>query len=292
MIEINNSASIVVHGGAGSRPQDAPGCTAAADAARQTLLRGEPALAAAVAAISAMEDDGRFNAGSGAIVGLDGATIEMDAAVMDTRGALGAVACIQRVKNPVQVARDVAASPHRMLCGEGALRFARVGGHADYYSPSPQALAAHRALADALGPDAGPFGMLWNYERPPLAGARQPCDTVGAVVRCADGHFAVAASTGGSAPSLLGRVGDTPIVGSGFYAGTLGAITVTGKGEKIIPHMLAHTVYAWLLQGLHLDQALRRGLELFGADDNIGIIAITASQAGAASTREMPFTML
>jgi beta-aspartyl-peptidase (threonine type) len=292
MINLHETAAIVVHGGAGGFERDSDGCRAAAELARRELDGGNDALAAAVAAVAALEDDGRFNAGSGAILGLDGDTIEMDAAVMDTLGRLGTVACIRRVKNPVLVARDVAASPHRMLCGEGALRFARVGGHADYYQPSARAHSEHLAMAGALGSDPGPYGMLWNYERPPPAGRSFACDTVGAVVRGPDGHFAVAASTGGSAPALLGRVGDTPIVGSGFYAGMLGAVTVTGKGERIIPHMLAHSVYQWLLQGLHLDQALRRGLELFGPDDSIGIIAITASQAGAAWSQEMPYAML
>lgn len=292
MIDINGTASVAVHGGAGSSEHDADGCVRAAQQAHAACAGGGLALAGAVAAVTALEDDGRFNAGSGSILGLDGLTIEMDAAVMDTRGALGSVACIQRVKNPVLVARDVAASPHRMLCGEGALRFARVGGHADYYQPSAKARDMHKALADSLGADAGPYGMLWNYSGPPPAAARFACDTVGAVVRGADGHFAVAASTGGSAPALLGRVGDTPIIGSGFYAGVLGAVTVTGKGEQIVPHLLAHTVYQWLMQGIHLDQALQRGLDLFGPDDNIGIIAVTATQAGAAWSHEMPYAML
>lgn len=61
---------------------------------------------------------------------------------------------------------------------------------------------------------------------------------------------------------------------------------------KIIAHMLAHTGYGWLQQGLHLDQALRRALELFGPGDNVGIIAVTASQAGAAWSDAMPYALL
>ena len=102
----------------------------------------------------------------------------------------------------------------------------------------------------------------------------------------------MAASTGGNAPSLLGRVGDTPIIGSGFYAGKLGAVTVTGVGEHIVPHMLAHRVYGWLADGLPLEQALQRGLDLFDDDESIGIIAINAEQAGAACKQEMPFAFL
>ncbi|QYF94192.1 isoaspartyl peptidase/L-asparaginase [Massilia sp. PAMC28688] len=292
MINLHETAAIIVHGGVGGFERDSDGCASAAGCARAELDRGNDALAAAIAAVVAMEDDGRFNAGSGAILGLDGETIEMDAAVMDSQGRLGAVACLRRVKNPVLVARDVAASPHRMLCGEGALRFARVGGHADYYQPSDKAGIVHRALISALAPDAGPFGMLWNYQLPPPEPVRYACDTVGAVVRDSNGHFGVAASTGGSAPALSGRVGDTPLVGSGFYAGKAGAVTVTGQGEQIIPHLLAHTVYQWLAEGGAMENALQRGLGLFASDLDIGIIAITAGMAGSASRRGMPVTLL
>ena len=289
MIDISSAAVIVVHGGAGGNPKDADGCASAAALAARILENGGAALDGAVAAVAALEDDGRFNAGSGAIVGLDGVTIEMDASVMDSVGQLGSVACIRRVKNPVLVARDVAASPHRMLCGEGATSFARVGGHADFYRPTEKSFAANRAIAAALAPDPGPFGMLWNYASNPLEPARHACDTVGAVVRAPDGQFAVAASTGGNAPALLGRVGDAPLVGSGFYAGKRGAVTVTGIGDKIIPHLLAYSVYLWLAEGAALDQALQRGLDLFDADENIGIIAINPTHAGAAWKHCMPF---
>lgn len=292
MINLHETAAIVVHGGAGGFERDSDGCGAAASLARGVLGRGGDALAAAVRAVAALEDDGRFNAGSGAILGLDGDTIEMDAAVMDTLGRLGTVACIRRVKNPVLVARDVAASPHRMLCSEGALRFARVGGHADFYAAGDKSRLVHRALLGALAPDPGPFGMLWNYDRPPPEPARYACDTVGAVVRDGEGNFAVAASTGGHAPALMGRVGDCPILGCGFYAGKAGAVTVTGQGELIIPHMLAHTVYQWLAAGLALEHALQRGLGLFDPAVDIGIIAISATMAGSASRRPMPTAML
>jgi L-asparaginase/beta-aspartyl-peptidase (threonine type) len=292
MINLHETATIIVHGGVGGFERDSDGCVSAADGARATLDQGADAFAAAITAVAAMEDDGRFNAGSGAILGLDGTTMELDAAVMDSRGRLGAVACVRRVKNPVLVARDIAASPHRMLCGEGALRFARVSGHADYYQPSEKAGIVHRALESALAADPGPYGMLWNYDRPPPEPARFACDTVGAVVRDSEGHFGVAASTGGSAPALYGRVGDTPLVGSGFYAGPAGAVTVSGQGERIIPHLLAHTVYQWLADGIAMEHALQRGLGLFPPDVDIGIIAITATMAGSASRRPMPVAFM
>lgn len=294
MITLTPCATILVHGGAGGTHADTDGCMTAANIARRKLDHLGDALDAAVAAVVSMENDGRFNAGAGAILGLDGETIEMDAAVMDSRGRLGSVACIQRVKNPVMVARDVAASPHRMLAGEGATHFARVGGHPDFYHPSDKARAAHRDLVADMAPDSGPYGMLWNYNRaPPVPHQRQfGCDTVGAIVRGPDGQFAVAASTGGSAPALLGRVGDTPLLGCGFFAGRIAAITVTGVGETIIPHLLAHSVYQWLAEGMTMERALARGLELFDDNIDIGILAVTATVGGSASKHPLPMAVL
>jgi beta-aspartyl-peptidase (threonine type) len=126
-----HAGAVVVHGGAGTSRDHEDGCVLAARRALAQLEINGDALDAAIGAVTTMEDDGRFNAGSGAVLGLDGATVEMDAAIMDTRGRLGAVACVQSVKNPVRLARAVADTPHWLLVGEGASRFARTIGIPD-----------------------------------------------------------------------------------------------------------------------------------------------------------------
>src|SRR5690606_35625780 len=90
-----DSFAVVVHGGAGASVEDVDGCRKAARAGHSAAANGGDALAAAISAVVALEDDGRFNAGSGAVLCLDGTTIEHDAAVMDCSGRLGAVACVQ-----------------------------------------------------------------------------------------------------------------------------------------------------------------------------------------------------
>ena len=291
---------VLVHGGAGGDQRDEDGCGRAASAGMARLDEGGDALSAAVAAVVALEDDGRFNAGSGAVLCLDGQTIEMDASVMDTRGTLGAVACVQRVKNPVLVALAVANTPHWLLAGEGAERFARRAGFPEPSPANGRVLQRHAELIRQLdgaapvlpGVDNTAFEQDWNYALPypgRLGPAPQhACDTVGAVARDAAGHFAVACSTGGAAPSLLGRVGDTPIIGSGFFAGPSGAVAATGIGEHIVRHLLCHTVYQWLASGMPLLQALRRGVELFGGEIDIGLIAVSRDSAGSDSNRAMP----
>jgi L-asparaginase/beta-aspartyl-peptidase (threonine type) len=268
----------------------------AAEAAHQKLRDGSDALMAAVAAVVSMENDGRFNAGTGAAVGLDGTTIEMDACVMDNRGTLGAVAALRAVRNPVLVARDVATTPHCLLGGEGAERFARVMGHAEYRSVTAKARKNHRELIAKLssqvpampGEDNEDFTKFWNYACTPQFKTGAPCDTVGAVVRDAEGRFAVAGSTGGSAPSLLGRIGDTPLVGCGFYAGDHGAVAATGVGEYIIRTTLASRVYHWIADGMPLQEALERGVALIPNEVDVGLIAISKTEAGAFSNAPMP----
>src|SRR4051812_27366911 len=184
--------ALVVHGGAGNSKDNEDGCVAAARRGFERLRAGGDALTAAVEAVVQMEDDERFNAGAGSIVRDDGKTIETDASVMDSQGRLGAVCALQRVKNPVLVAQKVVDTAHWMLAGAGAQEFARAKGFSDY--------------------------DLSIRQKPRMTKA-PACDTVGAVALDAHGNFAVASSTGGSAPAMRGRVGDTPIPGCGFWAG-------------------------------------------------------------------------
>src|SRR4051812_11724286 len=94
---------IVVHGGTSSPRSRDDGCRVAADAGAR-IEHERSALDMVVRAVVALEDDGRFNAGSGSVTAIDGTTIEMDAAVMDSQDRLGAVAAIRDVRNPVLVA--------------------------------------------------------------------------------------------------------------------------------------------------------------------------------------------
>ncbi|QOY92395.1 isoaspartyl peptidase/L-asparaginase [Massilia sp. UMI-21] len=294
------AGAVVVHGGVGAPTANEDGCVLAARRALAQLEANGDALDAAIIAVTTLEDDGRFNAGAGATLGLDGETIEMDASIMDTRGRLGAVACVRDVRSPVKLARAVADTPHVMLAGEGAQRFARSIGMPGAAPVSERQRAEHRTLMGELagsvpvmpGIDNRLFDRFWNYKTPLRLPKSSACDTVGAVVRGADGHFAVACSTGGSAPSLLGRVGDSPIIGSGFYAGALGAIAASGIGEHIVRHLLARTVYGWIEQGMALEDALRRGIGLFDEGVGVGLIGVTRHESAACSNQGMPYTKM
>ncbi len=287
---------LVVHGGVGSPPAWKDGCEKAVALGLERLRGGAGALDAAIAAATSLEDDGRYNAGSGSSLRLDGSTIEMDASVMDSRGAIGCVAAIRRVKNPVLVAREVMKSPHVLLCGEGAVGFARACGFQDYYQPSPHAREVYEEIRRALTD--GRFEEMraawknfdlrrhWNfpvsYEKV-FAG----CDTVGAVALDSTGTLATALSTGGASPMLHGRVGDTPLVGCGFYAGPAAAVAATGIGEEIVRRMLARAVYDWISQGEEVARACERGVASVPKEIPVGVIAVSRRGSAVAANRDM-----
>ena len=283
----------VVHGGAGSPRVRRDGTDPAAAKALAVLRSGGSALDAALAAVVALEDDPRFNAGTGANIRMDGHTIQMDAACMDgSTGAYGAVAAIERVKNPVLVARKVMATPHLLIVGDGATRFARAMGFPDY---DPACAENHsryeRVKAILLGKAPGQveawthydWRKAWNFPGPipdDLKAALGPSDTVGCVTRDGKGRFAAAISSGGTTITFYGRVGDVPMYGAGIYAGPRGAVACTGNGEDIIKHLMAKTVYDLLAKGVPPQQAVDRALRAFPPRIDLGLIAVSPQGTG------------
>ncbi|MDB4937081.1 MAG: peptidase asparaginase 2 [Labilithrix sp.] len=298
-------AAAIAHGGVGSPPKNADGCRAAVDAALHALEAGADPVDAAVAGVVVMEDDPRFNAGTGSRVRLDGVTVQMDASVMRSDGRFAAVAAIEAVKNPVKVARAVMDTPHLVLAGDGATRFARTLGMAPYDPATDESKKRTRELTDKLlagDPSTPPawrtfdWRARWNFEAPPPrandAGSidARPIDagsdTVGVAVRAADGRFGVALSTGGTAITLRGRVGDVPILGAGLYAGPYGAAAATGTGERIIELGLARSVHEHLASGMRAEDAAKRAVDALRGKD-IGVIVIDRDSMAAAADRDM-----
>jgi L-asparaginase / beta-aspartyl-peptidase len=239
---------LVVHGGAGTLPKDkrTPEVMAAyreaiAEALRkghQVLAGGGAALDAVVAAITVLEDAPQFNAGKGAVFTSAG-TNELDAAIMD--GATlkaGSVAGLKRIRNPIHVARLVMdRTKHVLLIGEGAELLAREQG-LEWVDPSyfhterrwKELQEAKDREKQRIG-DAGPEEIHYG--------------TVGAVALDRSGHLAAGTSTGGTTNKRPGRVGDSPIIGSGTYADDRTcAVSATGQGEYFMRAVVAHDVCA------------------------------------------------
>ncbi|MCB9703640.1 MAG: isoaspartyl peptidase/L-asparaginase [Myxococcales bacterium] len=287
---------VVTHGGAGSPPALADGPQAAAAAALARLAAGDAAVDAAIAGVIVLEDDPRFNAGTGANIRLDGRTIQMDASLMGGDGRFAAVAAIERVRNPIRAARLVLDSPHVLLAGEGATRFAHRLGLADEIPRSDEAEAKYHQRMKALGEAVGrgeaaiDWRAYWNFpgEMPPeMVAWREGGDTVGAVVRDREGRFAAALSTGGTSVTLYGRVGDVPIYGAGLFAGEAGAVACTGEGEEIIRQGLARRVYDAIVGGASAERAVAEAAAAFPKDQAVGLIAVDRAGWGVASNLEM-----
>ncbi|UCE90855.1 MAG: isoaspartyl peptidase/L-asparaginase [Methanobacteriota archaeon] len=230
--------SIIVHGGAWSIPDDlvdghVRGCESAADAGFKELLAGASAMDAVVEAVATMEDDATFDAGVGSVLNQSG-KVELDAIVMDGGNLRsGAVAALQRIRNPVRVARAVMdCTQYSMLAGEGALEFASSKG---FEKCAEEDLLVGRELEDYR--EFIRTGVLRTREHFSGKG-----DTVGACAVDVEGHVACATSTGGIPRKLAGRVGDSPLVGCGAYANDeVGAASATGWGEQIMAVVLSKT---------------------------------------------------
>lgn len=272
---------LLTHCGAGSDRSVQDAADAAGRAGLEVLGRGGRALDAVVRAVVVLEDDPRLNAGTGSRMRTDG-RIQMDAAVMDWNLEAGAVAAIERVKNPILVAKDVLVTPHILFVGPDAVAFARAHGHADYDPATPE---SRRKLEESLRQIRE--GHVPRYYR--KFKNLEAHETVGAVARDRRGHCAAAVSTGGTSFMLPGRVGDSPIIGSGLYAGPHGAVCSTGIGEEIMKRVLAKYVYDQMALGRSPQKAAERGLALFPRDVSVGVIAVGKRGAGEACDREMAY---
>ncbi|MBB3225453.1 beta-aspartyl-peptidase (threonine type) [Luteibacter sp. Sphag1AF] len=236
---------LVIHGGAGVIKRDMSpardkavraALTQALTAGYAELKSGKAAVDAVSAAIVVLENDPNFNAGKGAVFTHEGKN-ELDAAIMDgSTLKAGAIAGVQRVRNPILLARSVMDhSPHVMLAGAGAEAFAKENG-VELVDPSYfRTEERWQQLQKALKEDA---------QKVPHADEEtaKHFGTVGAVALDAAGHLAAGTSTGGMTDKRWGRIGDSPLIGAGTYANDGCAMSGTGWGEFYIRTVAAHEV--------------------------------------------------
>ncbi len=257
-------AVLVVHGGAGaisrakltkSREKQARAALEKAlKAGHHVVKKGGSSLDAVIAAVKVLEDAPVYNAGRGSCLTRAG-KIEMDAAVMEgTALHAGAVAGVNCVKNPVTLARAVMEHTHHvLLVGQGANSFARKAAKkagleivdTDYFLTENAERNLQRFLeAEAKAKRHGgqrPSGLTTDGEEEHEEPLGKKYGTVGAVAVDQLRHVAAATSTGGTVGKDPGRVGDSPLIGSGTYADddTLAA-SATGYGEHFIRGAVCH----------------------------------------------------
>lgn len=237
--------TLIVHGGAGADPVEGraelqAGVRAAVLAGWRVLAQDGSALDAVEAAVRVLEDHPRFNAGHGSVLTSEG-HVEMDASIMEgNRLGCGAVAAVNRVANPISLARRVMDDGrHVLLVAEGAHAFARQAGL----------------------PECDPAALVTERQRARLTAHGR--GTVGAVALDRQGTVAAATSTGGMVGKRPGRVGDSALIGCGTYAdSTLGGVSCTGSGEAIIRVVLARRALEYLKEADDPDYAAKVAVDL------------------------------
>ncbi len=278
--------ALIVHGGAGAITPDRfeaaqEGCREAARIGWHKLQEGHRALDAVEAAVRILEDNPNFNAGTGSCLTAEG-NIEMDAGIMEGHTLrVGAIANVERIKNPITLARRVLESPHVLLVGRGAQIFAREHNihlcrRQDLLTERQQA-NWQRAHAEHTARMQEKHGTEPIYYRTQLGSTSPatPTDhiedsdekhgTVGAVAIDTFGTLAAATSTGGIVYKYPGRIGDSPLVGAGFYADEQSAISCTGYGEDFTRLLIAKRAADFVARGMNARAAAEAAIAVLGA---------------------------
>lgn len=200
----------------------------------EMLCSGRSSIDAVVHGISEVETDTKdqYFVGVGGLPNADG-VMELDAAIMDHNRRYGAVMGIQDIAHPIQVARTVMENcPHNVLVGDGALKWALEQG----FERCPEVLTEKSKQE----------WLLWKKSQSEEENGH---DTIGLICLDQYGHLCVGTSTSGWKFKHPGRVGDSPLVGSGLYCdGEVGAAAATGDGEEVrIIYDLLSIIYVQII---------------------------------------------
>lgn len=276
--------SIAIHGGAGTiEPSDLTPALElqyhqalqyALDAGYNVLQLNGSALDAVAAAVVVLEDHILFNAGKGSVFTKTGGH-EMDASIMNGSDlAAGAVAGVQQIKNPVLLAKAVMEqTEHVLLSGAGAMDFAKAMQFE--LLPDDYFFSEQRYQQWQLVKNENTVALDHNIKTEKKFG------TVGAVACDVFGNIAAATSTGGMTNKQFGRVGDTPLIGSGTYANNKTcAVSCTGHGEWFMKAVAAYDVsclmeYKEFILQQAVDAVVHERLLQMGGEG--GLIAVNAA---------------
>lgn len=274
---------LIIHGGAGSSLKGKAG----ADVVRKSLykvieevysllLTGADATEAVVLGCQLLEDDPRFNAGTGSVLQSDG-QIRMSASLM--QGSIqrfSGVINVSRVQNPINLAEFLQSSPDRVLSDYGSGELMR-----ELNTPTYNPLTDLR-LQEWMLERQGNFekemaGVVAEKEL--VTSSEDGRGTIGVVVLDSQGRLAVGTSTGGKGFERIGRVSDSAMP-AGNYASRHAAVSCTGIGEDIIDECLAARIVVRVTDGLSLVEAMQRSFtEAKEHGRDFGAIALDATGA-------------
>jgi beta-aspartyl-peptidase (threonine type) len=306
---MNRSPILLVHGGAWDIPADMleaheQGVFDALQAGWLVLERGGSAVDAVQAAVMNMEDDPTFDAGRGSFLTRDG-RVQLDALIMDGAAMrAGGIACVERIRNPIQVARLVLdKSDHVYFVAQGAEQFAAAHGVPLIDNRELVLERERERLAEAQRRErSGRPDPTFSGGPSQESSEFDSHDTVGAVALDAQGRLAAATSTGGTLNKAPGRVGDSSLIGCGCYADNASAaVSLTGWGEPIMKLVLGKWATDRVLDGRSPEQVapdaiqylFRRlgghgGIILLAPDGRYGLAHNTPRMAWGIHTADGP----
>jgi N4-(beta-N-acetylglucosaminyl)-L-asparaginase len=188
--------------------------------------------------------------------------VTLDACIMDHKFQCGSVSFLQRIKNPVSVARKIMeTTPHVMLTGQGAQDFAVQNG----FTLEPDELSEDAKInynnwlkTSKYNPEIN----IENKKKQINPNNKDNHDTMGTICVDKEGHLAGMCTTSGMAYKIHGRVGDSPIIGSGLYVdGQTGAATCSGQGEEVLRICGTHTIVEYMRNGMSPKSACKKTIE-------------------------------
>lgn len=211
--------------------------------------------------------------------------VTLDACIMDEFANIGSVACLEHIVHPISVARKVMEkTPHVMLVGEGALQFALANGFKKEKLLTAESEKAWRE-------------WLKTAEYKPVANIENH-DTIGMLALDMEQNLSGACTTSGMAYKMLGRVGDSPIIGAGLFVDNeIGAATSTGQGEEVIRICGSHLVVELMRQGNTPQEACEKAVmrivknqPVKSKDMQVGFLAMSKSGEYGAYALQKGFT--
>jgi len=215
---------------------------AANEAAYKILSAGGNSLDAVEEGVKISEDDPTvLSVGFGGLPDERG-VVTLDAAIMDWRARIGSVICVENIHNPISLARLILEdTEHTILAGDGAYEFAIKNGFRAENLLTPESIKRFHEwkLTKSSKPEeihTDDFELIKSkHDKIKNINEDGYHDTIGMVAIDRDGHVSASCTTSGMAWKLHGRVGDSPIIGSGLYVdGEVGGAASTGRGEECI----------------------------------------------------------
>lgn len=283
MLDNRVQPKLIIHGGAGSSLKGKEAVAAVRrslynviEEVYDLLLTGADARDAVVLGCQLLEDDPRFNAGTGSVLQSDG-QIRMSAALMEGNSQrFSGVINVGRVQNPINLAKFLQDSADRVLSEQGAAELLREL-NAPVYNPLTDIRLQEWMLERQDNFDKTMAGVVAERE---LVKASEPGrGTIGVVALDSQGCLAAGTSTGGKGFERIGRVSDCAMP-AGNYATTKAAVSCTGIGEDIIDECLAARVVVRVTDGLSLAEAMQRSFtEASRNGRDFGAISIDATGA-------------